>query len=66
MKSLMEKVYKTMVFKIILAKGIEKIIPFQTCLILNFNLQISIYKNGNTFVKTVSTFSSQVLIFNVY
>ena len=66
MKSLMEKVYKKMVFKIILAKGIEKITPFQTCLILNFNLQISIYKNGNTFVKTVSTFSSQVLIFNVY
>ena len=45
----MQKVYKTMVFEIILQKGIEKISPFSTCPILRFELHL---QNGNIFVKT--------------
>ena len=50
MKNLMQKLYKTMVFEIILQKGIEKISPFLTCLILRFDFHI---KNGNIFVKII-------------
>ena len=46
----MQKVYKTMVFEIILQKGIEKISPFLTCPILRFNFHL---QNGNIFAKTV-------------
>ena len=50
MRNLMQKVYKTMVFEIILQKGIEKISPFKTCPILRFDFHL---QNGNIFVKTV-------------
>ena len=40
-----------MIFEIILQKGVEKINPFKTCLILRFNFHL---QNGNIFVKTVS------------
>ena len=50
----MQKVYKTMVFEIILQKGIEKISPFLTCPILRFDFHL---QNGNIFVKTVSVIS---------
>ena len=46
----MQKVYKAVVFEIILEKGIEKISPFQTCPILRFDFHL---QNGNIFVKTV-------------
>ena len=46
----MQKVYKTIVFEIILQKGIEKISPFLTCPILRFDFHL---QNGNIFVKTV-------------
>ena len=46
----MQKVYKTMVFVIILQKGIEKISPFLTCPILHFDFHL---QNGNIFVKIV-------------
>ena len=46
----MQKVYKTMVFEIILQKGIEKINPFLNCPILRFDFHL---QNSNTFVKTV-------------
>ena len=62
----MEKVYKTMVFEIMLQKGIEKISPFLTCpflirtfltshflinfLILRFDLHL---QNGNIFVEII-------------
>ena len=46
----MQKVYKTMVFEIILPKGIEKINPFLNCPILRFDFHL---QNSNTFVKTV-------------
>ena len=46
----MQKVYKTIVFEIILQKGIEKISPFLTCPILRFNFHL---QNGNIFAKTV-------------
>ena len=36
----MQKVYKTMVFEIILQKGIEKISPFLNCPILHFDLHL--------------------------
>ena len=42
----MQKLYKTMVFEIILQKGIEEISPFLTCPILRFNFH-------NIFVKTI-------------
>ena len=41
-----------MEFEIILQKGIEKVIPFLTCLILRFNFHL---QNGNIFVKLVWT-----------
>ena len=47
----MQEVYKTMLFEIILQKGIEKISPSLTCPILCFDFHL---QNGNTFVKTVS------------
>ena len=50
MKNLMQKLYKTMVFEIILQKGIEKISPFLTCHILRFDFHL---KNGNIFVKSI-------------
>ena len=46
----MQKVYKTIVFEIILQKGIEKIRPLLTCSILRFDFHL---QNGNIFVKTV-------------
>ena len=46
----MQKVYKTIVFEIILQKGIEKIRPLLTCCILRFDFHL---QNGNIFVKTV-------------
>ena len=46
----MQKVYKTMVFEIILQKGIEKISPFLICPILRFDFHL---QNANVFVKTV-------------
>ena len=46
----MQKVYKTMVFEIILQKGIEKISLFLTCPILCFAFHL---QNGNIFVKTL-------------
>ena len=52
MKNLMQMVYKTMLFEIILQKGIEKISPFQTCPILRFDFHL---QNANIFVKTVCT-----------
>ena len=48
----MQKVYKTMVFEIILQKDIEKISPFSTCPILHCDFHL---QNGNIFVKTVYT-----------
>ena len=45
----MQKVCKTMVFEIILQKGIEKISPFLTCSILRFDVHL---QNGKIFVKT--------------
>ena len=50
MKNLMQKVCKTMVFEIILQKGIGKKSPFQTCPILHYEFHL---QNGNIFVKTV-------------
>ena len=50
MKHLMQKVYKTMIFEIILQKSIEKIGPVQTCPILRFDFHL---QNGNIFEKTV-------------
>ena len=50
MKNLMPKLYKAMVFEIILQKGIEKITSFLTCPILRFDFHL---QNGNIFVKTV-------------
>ena len=50
MKNLMQKAYKTMVFEIILQKGIEKISLFSTCPILCFDFHL---QNGNIFVKTL-------------
>ena len=46
----MQKVYKTMVFEIILQKGIEKISLFLTCPILCFDFHL---QNSNIFVKTL-------------
>ena len=46
----MQKVYKTMVFEIILQKVIGEKSPFQTYPILRFELHL---QNGNNFVKTV-------------
>ena len=40
MKNLMQKVYKTMVFEIILQKGIEKISPFLNCPILQNTISL--------------------------
>ena len=51
-KNLMQKVYKTMAFEIILQKGIEKRSPFLTCPILHFDFHL---QNGNIFLKTVCT-----------
>ena len=48
----MQKVYKTMVFEIILQKGIEKINPFLNCPILRFDFHL---QNRNIFAKTVCT-----------
>ena len=50
MKNLMPKLYKAMVFEIILQKRIEKITSFLTCPILRFDFHL---QNGNIFVKTV-------------
>ena len=50
LKNLMQKVYKTMVFEIILQKGIEKINPFLTFPILRFDFHL---QNSNIFLKTV-------------
>ena len=50
MNNLMSKLYKAMVFEIILQKGIEKINFFLTCPILRFDFHL---QNGNIFVKTV-------------
>ena len=50
MQNLMPKLYKAMVFEIILQKGIEKITSFLTCPILRFDFHL---QNGNIFVKTV-------------
>ena len=36
----MQKVYKTMVFEVIVQKGIEKISPFLNCPILHFDLHL--------------------------
>ena len=66
MKTLMQKVYKTMVFEIIS--------PFLNCPILRFDLHL---QNSSIFVKTVCivrkynkipprAFSNQVLIFNTH
>ena len=49
----MQKVYKTMVFEIILKKGIEKMNPFLNCPILRFGFHL---QNSNIFVKTVCAF----------
>ena len=46
----MQKVYKTMVFEIILQKGTDNISPFLTCLTLRFDFHL---QNSNIFVKTV-------------
>ena len=46
----MQNVYKTVVFEIILEKGIEKISLFLTCPILRFDFRL---QNSNIFVKTV-------------
>ena len=46
----MQKVCKTMVFEIILQKGIGKKIPLQTCPILRFKFHL---QNGNSFLTTV-------------
>ena len=46
----MQKVYKTMVFGIILQKGTEKISLFLNCPILRFDFHV---KNSNIFAKTV-------------
>ena len=51
MQNLMPKLYKAMVFEIILQKGIEKITSFLTCPILRFDFHL---QNGNIFVETVS------------
>ena len=48
MKNLIQKVYKTVVFEIILQNGIEKVSPFLTCPILRFDFQ-----NDNIFAKIV-------------
>ena len=50
MRNLMQKVCKTMVFEIILQKGIEKISSFLTCPILRFDFHL---QDVNIFVKTV-------------
>ena len=50
MKNLMQNVYKTMVFEIILQKGVEKINPLLNCPILCFVFHL---QNSNTFLKTV-------------
>ena len=52
MKSLMQKVYKTMAFEIILPKDIEKIGPFLNYPILSFDFH---WQSSNFFVKTVCT-----------
>ena len=54
MKNLMPKLYKTMVFKVILEKGIEKISPFWTCLILRFEFYL---QNSNIFLEFAFNFS---------
>ena len=46
----MQKIYKTIVFEIILQKGIEKISSFLTCSLLRFDFHL---ENGNIFVKIV-------------
>ena len=46
----MQKVYKAMVFEIILQKDIDKISPFLTYPILRFNFHL---QKGNIFVKIV-------------
>ena len=48
----MQKVYKTMVFEIILQKGIEKINHFLNCPNLGFDFHL---QNDNIFVRTVCT-----------
>ena len=50
MKNLIQKVYKTVVFEIILQKGIEKVSPFLTCPILRFDFHL---QNDNIFAKIV-------------
>ena len=49
-KNLVQMVYKTMTFEIIVQKGNEKRSPFLTCPILRFDFHL---QNGNVFVKTV-------------
>ena len=57
------KIYKTMVFKVILRKHIEKKKANLTCLILRFDFHL---KNGNIFVKSVArAFSNKALIFTI-
>ena len=50
MKNLMQKLCKTMVFEIILEKGVGEKSPFQACPILRFEFHL---QNGNSFVTTV-------------
>ena len=52
MKNLMQKVYKTMVFEIILQKGIEKINHSLNCPNLRFEFH---FQNDNIFVRTICT-----------
>ena len=53
-KNLMPKLYKTMVFKVILQKGIEKVSPFWTCLILHCEFYL---QNSNIFLEFAFDFS---------
>ena len=50
MKKLTQTLYRTMVCETIVQNGIEKMISFQTCLILCFDFH---QQKGNIFVKTV-------------
>ena len=56
----MQKVYKAMVFEIMLQKGIEKISPFLNCPMLRFYLPL---QSSNIFViKTLCTIGKYIKI----